>query len=61
MIRAASSAAKGEAPKDISAFLCRMGDMGNIPRQEKKFKVKDCMFYSEKFVEVAAELEKKKK
>lgn len=38
-MRAAEAAAKGTAPKAISSHLARMGDLGNVPRQEKKFKV----------------------
>lgn len=37
--RAAAAAASGTAPKAISGHLARMGDLGNVPRQEKKFKV----------------------
>lgn len=39
VIRAAGAAAKGSAPKAISGHLVRIGDLGNVPRQEKKFKV----------------------
>lgn len=39
VMRAAEAAAKGTAPKAISGHLVRMGDLGNVPRQEKKFKV----------------------
>lgn len=37
--RAALNASKGVAPKALSGNLVRMGDLGNVPRQEKKFKV----------------------
>lgn len=36
---AASNASSGVAPKPLCAHLVRMGDLGNVPRQEKKFKV----------------------
>ncbi|CAM9449539.1 unnamed protein product [Laminaria digitata] len=36
--RAATNASKGNAPKPLCANLVRMGDLGNVPRQEKKFK-----------------------
>ena len=36
---AANNASSGVAPKPLSAHLVRMGDLGNVPRQEKKFKV----------------------
>lgn len=39
---AASAAERGEAPSGISALLSRMGSLGNVPRQEKKFKVTGC-------------------
>ncbi|CAN0049726.1 unnamed protein product, partial [Hapterophycus canaliculatus] len=35
---AASNAATGVAPKPLCHHLIRMGDLGNVPRQEKKFK-----------------------
>lgn len=38
---AASNASKGVAPKALSAHLVRMGDLGNVPRQEKKFKARN--------------------
>ena len=36
---AAGKASAGTAPKPLCAHLVRMGDLGNVPRQEKKFKV----------------------
>lgn len=35
---AAGNASNGTAPKPLCAHLVRMGDLGNVPRQEKKFK-----------------------
>ena len=37
--RAAANASQGVAPKALSDNLIRMGELGNVPRQEKKFKV----------------------
>ncbi|CAM9730895.1 unnamed protein product [Ascophyllum nodosum] len=36
--RAAANASQGVAPKALSDNLIRMGELGNVPRQEKKFK-----------------------
>ncbi|CAM9767800.1 unnamed protein product [Ectocarpus fasciculatus] len=38
VLLAASNASSGVAPKPLCAHLVRMGDLGNVPRQEKKFK-----------------------
>eukprot|EP00752_Nemacystus_decipiens_P002331 g2204.t1 len=38
IVLAASNASSGVAPKPLCAHLVRMGDLGNVPRQEKKFK-----------------------
>ncbi|CAN0303459.1 unnamed protein product, partial [Scytosiphon promiscuus] len=35
---AAGNASTGVAPKPLCPHLIRMGDLGNVPRQEKKFK-----------------------
>lgn len=39
VVLAANNASTGVAPKPLCAHLVRMGDLGNVPRQEKKFKV----------------------
>lgn len=41
VLRASANASKGMAPKALSGNLVRMADLGNVPRQEKKFKVRN--------------------
>lgn len=40
IVLAANNASSGVAPKPLCTHLVRMGDLGNVPRQEKKFKVR---------------------
>lgn len=49
VVLAAQNASSGAAPKPLCAQLVRMGDLGNVPRQEKKFKVRSIRGVVNKF------------